>query len=391
MRTLSDKQREAVEKLARLKVGALFMECGTGKTQAATSLIDSVDGIDLLLWICPCRTKENLAAELALCKCRYAATIIGVESIGQSDRVFLETLSLVQTHKKIFLVMDESIKIKNLKAQRAKRLLQISQYCEYKLILNGTPVTKNILDVYAQMQFLSPKILGMSFAEFREKFCVYKKFMLGNVVQRIQVTGYANVDALLAIIKPFVYRCELELSCQKYYSVRKWHSTQDERDEYDALKNWLLAKYASSDSWDEVNILAILSRLQHSYCLAQDKLDIVKDLADEDTIIFCKYIRSRVELEKICPTSRVLTYGVGSFGLNLQRFNRIVFFDKTFDYAFREQAEARIYRTGQKRDCFYIDMTGDYGLETMIDRCIEKKLGLVDYFKAKGRQAAEEL
>lgn len=387
MRRLSDKQKEAVEKLARLKVGALFMECGTGKTQAAVELINSVDGIDLLLWVCPCRTKDNLRAELALCECRYDATIIGVESIGQSDRVFLETLALVQSHQRVFLVMDESIKIKNLRAKRTKRLLEISKHCEYKVILNGTPVTKNILDIYAQMEFLSPKILKMGFYEFREKFCQYKKYMRGNRVEKIIITGYANVDALLSIIAPYVYRCELELSCKRFYKTIDWDMTEDESFAYQQLKFDLLTQFSDEES----NILAILSKLQHSYCLSAEKLKIVKNISDKDTVVFCKYIRSRDAVRELCPDSKVLTYGTGSFGLNLQHCNKIVFFDKTFDFAFREQAEARIYRTGQRRDCYYYDMTGNVGLERMIDTCIEKKLNLVDYFKAKGRKAIEEL
>ena len=389
MRALSDKQVEAVEKLSRLKVGALFMECGTGKTQAATALVNSVDGVDLLLWICPCRTKENLQEELVLCSARYPATIVGVESIGQSDRAFLETLELVKSKKRVFIVLDESIKIKNLRAKRTKRLLEISKFCEYRMILNGTPVTKNILDIYAQMEFLSPKILDMSFLSFRDKFCTYKKYMIGNQIQRVLITGFANIDALLAMIKPYVYRCELELTCKKIYYERKWEPTYEEQQDYIELKNDLLMQY-----WDidfGTNILAILSQLQHSYCLTQDKLDIVQRIADENSIIFCRFIRSREALKKLCPKSRILTYGVGSFGLNLQAFNQIIFFDKTFDFACREQAEARIFRAGQKRDCFYIDMTGSYGLESMIDRCIAKKISLIDYFKAKGKSAMEEL
>ena len=86
-----------------------------------------------------------------------------------------------------------------------------------------------------------------------------------------------------------------------------------------------------------------------------------------------------------------MTYGTGAFGLNLQRYNRIVFFDKTWDYAFREQSEARIYRNGQQDNCEYHDLTGEPGLENMLNECIDKKTTLVEYIKANGAEIIENL
>ena len=73
-----------------------------------------------------------------------------------------------------------------------------------------------------------------------------------------------------------------------------------------------------------------------------------------------------------------------SFGLNLQEYSVIVYFDKTFDYSQRVQSEHRIFRTGQKQDCIYIDLTGNVGLEKLIDKNIIKKISLLEYFKEAG-------
>ena len=54
-------QQAAFEKLSRLKVGALFMEMGTGKTKVALDLIASKrHRIDYVLWICPCSLKGEI-------------------------------------------------------------------------------------------------------------------------------------------------------------------------------------------------------------------------------------------------------------------------------------------------------------------------------------------
>ena len=380
MRPLLDNQKAAIEKLQKLKVGALFLGCGCGKTQTAVSLINTVDDVDLLLWVCPLQTKKNVADELAKCSCRYPVEIVGVESIGQSDRIFLETLNRISAAKKAFLIVDESIKIKNLNAKRTKRLMRIGEYAEYKLILNGTPITKNIVDIYAQMKFLSPKIMrNMSFYQFRDDYCHYKQWKKNGRVQKTVITGFANIDHLLSIIDPYIFQCSLDLGLSKQYKVLKWYMSPGEREAYQELKYDLFEKYSD---FEDGAILAILSELQHSYCCSAEKFDVIEGLLDDRTMIYCKYIRSREELQQRFPDVKVMTYGTGSLGLNLQQYSRIIYFDKTFDYAFREQSEARIYRTGQQNDCEYYDLTGDVGLDKMIDDCIQRKTSLVEAFKS---------
>lgn len=388
MRELTESQAAAVEKLARLKVGALFMACGTGKTQTAVALVNSVEGLDCLYWLCPCQVKENLKAELEKCGCKYAAHIVGIESIGCSDRIYLEELEYIQHFGRVFMVLDESIKIKNDRAKRTKRILTLAQHAEYRIILNGTPVTKNIMDIYTQMQFLSPKILPYkNWYKFRDTYCKTTVYKRGGVIRKTIITGYANVDHLLSLIKPYVFTCNLELKVAKRYHTLLWFMDYDEQDAYKELKAKLFEEY--TDDCSDVNILAILAKLQASYALARNKWDLLDKYLTDKTIVFCKHIKCREEIQRRYPNAKVLTYGTGSFGLNLQDYNRIIYFEKTFDYSFREQSEGRIYRNGQKLDCEYYDLTGDIGLESMIDTCISNKEGLVQHFKKQGKKAIE--
>lgn len=364
------------------------MACGTGKTQTAVALVNSVPDIDCLYWLCPCQVKENLVAELEKCGCNYTPHIVGIESIGCSDRIFLEELEHVQKFKRVFMVLDESIKIKNSRAKRSTRILQLAQHAEYRIILNGTPVTKNIMDIYMQMQFLSPKILPFkNWYKFRDTYCKTTTYKKGGVIKKTVITGYANVDHLLSLIKPYVFTCNLELKVDKKYHVLHWYLDFEEQEMYDELKRELFSDYSENTS--DVNILAILQKLQHSYACARQKWQLLDAYLTDKTIVFCKYHRSRDAVQERYPDAKVLTYGTGSFGLNLQDYNRIIYFDKTFDYSFREQSEGRIYRNGQTLDCEYFDLTGDIGLEDMIDRCISNKEGLVQHFKKQGKKAIE--
>lgn len=392
MRTLNDNQKIAVEKLSRLKVGALFMECGTGKTFTACELINSVENIDYLLWICPCQTKKNVIEEMAKCNLKYTPDIVGVESIGQSDRVYMEVFEKVTSHKNVFIVVDESLKIKNYRAKRTSRILKLGEKSNYRLILNGTPITKNIVDIYQQMLFLSPKILNCGYAEYRDRYCEYYQIVKKNIYNKKQqivktvITGFDNVDHLLSVIHPYVYQCDLELNVEQEYNILNWNMTPDESYDYEELKGIIF-----SEAQDKFEILGALNRLQHYYCVCEDKFKTIKGLVDDKTLFFCKFIKSKEALEKRYPNNKVLTYGTGSLGLNLQQFNKIIYFDKTFDYAYRLQSEARIYRTGQKDNCTYYDLTGDIGLERMIDDCIYRKERLVTHFKKNIKNPLKEL
>ena len=389
-RELTEQQKAAVAKLRRLKVGALFCECGTGKTQMAVTLINEVRKCDRVMWVCPLRTADNLREELAKCGLGKPVDIYGIESIGQSDRIYMEARSKLEAAKHAFLVCDESLKIKNGTAKRTRRMLEMAKVAEFRLILNGTPVSRNILDLYHQMEFLSPRILDMRWSRFRNRYCITKEIKRPYQRPITVVTGYANVDNLLSIIGPYVYECRLNLSLAKRYEERFWYFNWREEEAYDELKSRLFAEY--TDDCGEVNLVGILSKLQHSYCCAEDKFERLAEIGvDERTIVFCKFVRSAEEVKKRYPAATVLTYGKGAFGLNLQRCNRVIFFDKTWDYAFREQSEARIYRNGQEHDCEYYDLTGEPGLERMLNDCIDRKTTLVEYIKENGPEIIKKM
>ena len=86
----------------------------------------------------------------------------------------------------------------------------------------------------------------------------------------------------------------------------------------------------------------------------------------------------------------MLSYQKHSFGLNLQEYNVIVFWDKTFDYATIEQAEARIFRIGQTKSCTYIRMQCDCGLDKMIAGNICKKGNMLENLKIEFMKQIEE-
>lgn len=391
---LSKRQSDAISHLMQWKVGALFMEAGTGKTRAAMEIIMR-SPCSSCVWVGPLRTLGTVSKELAKWGgLGIPVSMYGVESIGQSSRIFMEAESLVDNNT--FLVVDESLKIKNAEAIRTKRLLTMGENAEWKLVLNGTPLSRNLLDLWSQMQFLSPRILNMSLARFKDTFCNYTR--IRKVLGRRQsirefITGYENIDYLYSLIRHYVYRCDLHLRVSQFWNEVKYSVGETEKEEYLKIKQTMLSDEKLEFRNNNI-FLEMTQKMQHSYCVTPDKFRAVDEiLYSEDegkTVIFCKYIASRKACEKRYGRALVLSYQSESFGLNLQERNVTIFFDKTWDYATRIQSGRRTYRTGQELDCRYYDLTGDVKLEGLIDRNIEKKVSMTEYFKGKTKEEINE-
>lgn len=384
-------QSEAKRHLEEWKVGALFMEAGTGKTKVAVDIVNA-SPCDFVLWIGPLQTIRtgNVTNEVARQGgFNMPCSFVGVESIGGSDRIYLNTVEDLKSYEKPFVVVDESLKIKNAEAKRTKRLLEIGKIVEYKLILNGTPLSRNLLDLWSQMEFLSPLILNMSLAQFKNTFCEWTRVTKSNgwrTYSKEYVTDYENVDYLYSLIRHYVFKADLKLGISQHYRSKAYYIDEDSREEYARIKEIFLEDEMLE--WRNNNIfLEMTQKMQHAYCCTGDKIDQVKSiLAEEEvdpskTIIFCKFIKSRELCERLFPECLVLSYQKDSLGLNLQEYNVTIYFDKVWDFALRTQSTRRTFRTGQERDCLYYDLTGDVGLERLIDRNIGKKVTMSEYFK----------
>jgi SNF2 family DNA or RNA helicase len=386
MQNLLDNQAYAIEKLKKFKVGALFMEAGTGKTRAAYELVKSVSDCDYVLWLTPFRTKQNLRIELDKWAA-YNIHIEGIESLSSSDKLMLTLIKKLESSKNPFIIVDESLKIKNWSAKRTQRIIELGRLATYKLILNGTPVSRNLLDVWAQMDFLSPRILNMDIAEYKNTFCEYTKITkrIGNQTKsREFITKYHNIDYLYSLIKHYVFEADLHLSIKQQYIEQTYTIEPQIKEEYDLLKK----KYLDDEKlqWIKQNIfLELTQKMQHLYCCAEQKFalidDVIKAHGIENVIVFTKYIASNEELRRRYEHLTVLSYQKDALGLNLQKYKVTVFFDKIWDYALRLQATRRTFRTGQQHDCIYYDFTGNVGLENLIDKNIEKKCDMLDYFR----------
>lgn len=413
---LTDKQQYAFDKFKRLKVGALFMKQGTGKTKVALELIKTTDS-NLVLFFCPFSTKNNLQDEINKWGLDIDYKIVGYETLSSSDKTYIELLEEIE-NKKLFIVADESIFIKNDETKRYKRLMSIAKMSEYRLILNGTPLTKNEWDIYNQMNFLSDKIIGMSKQEFLNVF--FKKISYKKAGQRpreFYKLSDVNIDYLHKLIAPYIYECDFNFDKDERTQYIRIIASDVNREDYNVKKQTLLNSLGKGDS--------IIQQFQNLALSCFNDKKRHKEIAEYiknqgQIIVFCTFVE---EAEKIANELKcylitgstplnerseiiesfkddskalVMTLGTGAYGLNLQFCNKVAFSSITFDYAKSDQAISRIKRIGQNKDIEYTYFTSDLGIfnmilennekkrdlkELLIDKIKEEKL--CDYFTSK--------
>lgn len=401
MQALLAPQAEAIHWLQQYKVGALFMRPGVGKTRPAVALTRSVQDIAQVVWLAPFQSVNPPIAGTGIQDevakwggCHVPVHYFGIESLSNSDRIYLQLLSLVQ-QANTFLVLDESLKIKNWEAKRTRRIVELSKYCEYKLILNGTPFSRNLLDLWAQFEFLSPKILRMDLNQYKHTYCEIVKVTkyFGNRRShghtREFITAFHNIDHLYSIIRPYVYEANLHLNVGEQHITLDYQVDEESAAEYQRIKS----RYLDDDKlmWLRNNIfLELTQKMQHIYCCTPEKFTVVNELFKTidpaKTIIFCKFIASQEACRKAFPNAQVLSLQANSYSLNLQAFHNTIYWDRTWDVAHIDQSQHRTRRTGQEHDLRYYYLHGNMPLENLIRDNNDKKISMMQYLHGKTKE-----
>jgi SNF2 family DNA or RNA helicase len=380
-------QIKAFKKLSELKCGALFMKMGTGKTKTMLDIImRHADNIDCIAWIAPASLLNDggYLSELIKWNTKGVLTYkFSIEGIALSDNRYCELINLAEK-KRVFCVIDESLSIKNLISKRTKRLLENGNKFAFRFILNGTPLSRSLVDLYPQIQFLSPRILNMTEAQFANNFLEYDK------------TGFRpyakwskphNEQALIEILRPYIFDQDLEIESKKQINTHNLKLTPLEKSNYSNFKNDVLKNGV-------FDFLAISQKFQSFYTFSKNKEKLIKSIASDKCIIFVKFLHEVDKLKSIFKNVFVytgkekddlslfkiadkgiliMTYGTGAMGLNLQFCNHIIFFTPTFDYKQRIHAEARCHRMGQGKNVIIDEIYLDTGLDKLINYSLSRK------------------
>ena len=252
---LHPSQLQAIEKLKRLKAGALYMERQEGKLQTVVALIryrldrGKIDGV---IWLCT-RRRMGLLEQGILHyapECREKIRLCGMETLSHHLAAFLELLDWAGNGN-CMLVIDNGLLIKNIHALRTRRVIALSQECPYRLLISDVPFARNAADMFAPWYALDWRILG---------YASYWGFCLNHVDKR---GGSRHMDYLARRIEHYcaqVFREDVQrVSGRKEY-VWRFRLPSEMMEEYRAVTNRFLWKAAHSPT----GVYRLLQACQHA-------------------------------------------------------------------------------------------------------------------------------
>ena len=321
----------------------------------------------------------------------------------------------------LYLILDESQMIKNPTSKTYMAVMKIDS--ENRLVLTGTPIENSLSDLWSQMNFLNPGLLGnMSF--FRNEFLLpiekkndeEKRAKLQQIIAPfiLRRTKTEVVTELPPVIEQVV-QCELNEPQEVYYEREK-----------SKARNMVLESIGTAGiQRSTVMILQSLMKLRQianhpqlideDYVAGSGKFDEVKrnirNLRAEGhkALIFSSFVKHLELVESFLKKEKIdyafltgqtkdreaqvkkfqekedcqfflISLKAGGVGLNLTAAEYVLILDPWWNPAAESQAIARAHRIGQEKQVIvYRFITGNT-LEDKILKLQRKKSDLADAF-----------
>lgn len=330
------------------------------------------------------------------------------------------------------MIIDESHLIKTASAQRTKAAWALGRLADYRRIMTGTPLAKNVADLWAQFKFLDERILGHRyFISFRNQYCI-----MGGFEQK-QIVGQKNTEELYALIAPHSFRLTKDEALDlppKIYIKRVYAMNEASRKHYESLKKTFMTQLSDGSVLDVPNAVSCLVRLQQicsGYLptenedfeiFSDDRIQQLMEIVEQTNgpmVIWSRFtqdiIRITEKLNKSGYGRAVAYYGgnvstrneglkafmdgearffvsnpaAGGTGLNLQGSGcqTVVFVNNDFNYITRAQAEDRTHRLGTRGAVTYFDLIAEKTLDKSVLRNLESKKSVSSFTLDQIRQA----
>lgn len=391
MRELFPHQQRALEKIPN-DGGYLAFEQGLGKTQTAIAWAERNSHRRVLV-VAPAVALGVWASELAL----NGRDVLQLEGTRKRKAVDLEKFSgpreiwavvnyevlleksferAIDKFDPDIIVVDEAHKAKTATAKRSKVLHRLGK--KYPaLLLSGTPITKNLLDLYSQYKIIDPAIWGgESWTKFRQRYGIWGGY------GGYELVGYQNADEIKKAIAPWTVVAKkkdtLDLPAKLFTVVPVTFDTSwvEYRD---------MAVSGVNKEWYTSNPLEKALRLSQitGRAKVQATAMFVRDLVEtgEQVVVYARFIEELEQLSELLevealtgstPVPRrtemvenfqageesvfLSQITAGSVGITLTAASHMVYHSLTFAYEDWAQSQDRIHRIGQEELCNYYVM-----------------------------------
>lgn len=354
--------------------------------------------------------------------------VVELEKIAQFYDVIITTYGTVRNDSALlaktefyYLILDESQSIKNAASKTYKAAMKLRG--KHKLVITGTPIENSLSDLWSQMNFLNPGILG-NLAFFRRMFIT-------------PIEKHANQEQqekLMMMIRPFILRRKKSevakdlppLVEQVHYCPLVGEQQKMYEEEKSVIRNSILANIEqegmAKSSFLVLQGLTKLRQLANHPCLLDEELDISSGKFDEifrmlqnlvaekhKVLIFSSFVthlellQNKIEEEnwkfskltgKTTKREKVIkefqedaenrifliSLKAGGVGLNLTEADYVFIIDPWWNPASENQAINRAHRIGQDKHVFVYRFITENSIEEKIQKLKERKSSLADRF-----------
>ncbi len=304
-----------------------------------------------------------------------------------------------------YIILDESQNIKN---PRSKSFTAIKHFKgRNKLALSGTPIENSVADIWSQMHFVNPGLLG-SFSYFQNEF----------VLAIEKKKDEAKAKKLQAIIKPFVLRrTKAQVATElppKSEQIFYCSMTEEQQEYYETVKSEYrnaLLDGAFSGKASQIALLQGLTKLRQlanhplmidaNYKDGSGKFDAAIETMDSilkegnKVLIFSQFVKHLQIFRDYFDKNRIkyayldggtsdrneavrkfkeqddvqvflISIKAGGTGLNLTEADYVFILDPWWNPAVEQQAIDRSHRIGQKKNVFIYKFIAKDSIEEKI-------------------------
>jgi len=320
-----------------------------------------------------------------------------------------------------YIILDESQAIKNPSSMIFKTVSTLKS--SYRLVLTGTPMENSLIDLWTQLSFVNPGLLG-SLAFFKREYVT--PIEKHNDIEKEQ--------KLKKIIKPFILRRTKEMVASDLPSVSE-HTvycdmTEEQSEIYEkeksVVRNSIISKMEAPDNEKSVILilrgLMKLRQISNHPSLVIDEYNggsgkfetVIRDLENiiaenHKILVFSSFVKhlslysdylSKKEInfsiltgastnrDRIIndyqkdPSNKIflISLKAGGLGLNLTAADYVFILDPWWNPAAELQAMSRAHRIGQDKNVFVFRYISTDSIEEKIVKLQDKKSKLADTF-----------
>jgi len=415
---------------------ALFWDMGLGKTRTCLEIFKRKMPCKLFVICPLSLVHEVWEREanfygLTFCEFKksQAADVIAINYESFISKKYFPAISEFVKSTPCMCVLDESSRLKNYKSITTKLLLSLSKYFPYKIVASGTPMPNSELELWGQLKFLDDNLFPSFFA-FRNQFFQLTrngKIQNGNFYSRAAMmelmrTGwrYTISDAkrreLMVKIAPLCHWVKKEDALDlpdKIFERREVFLSPPELKTYKEMKQQLITELDDISITAQAALTKIIKLRQvtsgflydaegvaHDVCRPSKLAELeslLEELGSQQVIIWIQFRHEVEYISKVLFDKCVTLYaetkdkedsitrfknGAAQYliahprsaahGLTLTNCSTEIFYSLDYSYEAHSQAQDRIHRISQTKNCLYIYLlaskTIDYDILDVLDR-----------------------